>query len=456
MPLDETAALQHYDRILRSIYGGRRFLLFGGPLAAIAKTARALHGLGAASTFLLGDSPGTGDPPEPHLGPTLSLGIEGRGMMDAFRKGERTLLDLPAHARAAIDRWDPAREARALGFFTLSSCPAVAGRRRFADRPNAWRDLEDKTRVDAFWDEAGVARAPSEVVPIDLPSLRAAAKRLDRGAGTAWVGDAREGVHGGAEVLRRVVSDADAGEAAAYLGTRCDRARVMPFLEGIPCSIHGIVFPGGGTSVLRPVEMVTLRRRGSGRLLYAGTGTFFDPAPADRDAMRATARRVGEVLHRRLGYLGGFTIDGVLAAEGWLPTEMNPRPGAGHNALAASVQGLPIVPLLLAAQEGVEADWRPELLEDLIVTAADRTRSGAAQAVIEGPRTATEKGSFAEPAATWEIGPSPSGGFVRVTPAPGAVAPGDSLAPFAVRALAAADALLGTGLGPLEAAVRVR
>ena len=45
---DDKDALQHYDRILRSTYGGRRFLLFGGPLAGLAKTARALHTLGAA------------------------------------------------------------------------------------------------------------------------------------------------------------------------------------------------------------------------------------------------------------------------------------------------------------------------------------------------------------------------------------------------------------------------
>ena len=390
--------------------------------------------------------------------------------MDAFRRGERALLALPAEVQAAVDRWDPDREARALGFFTLASLQSLAGRRRFADRPNAWRDLEDKVRVDAFWDEAGVRRAPCEIVPADGASLRAAAGRIDRGSGTAWAGDAREGVHGGAEVLRRVVTGEDAAEASAYFAARCDRVRVMPFLEGIPCSIHGIVFPGGGMSVLRPVEMVTLRRAGTNRLLYAGTGTFFDPDPADRDAMRATARRVGEVLHARLGFLGGFTMDGVLGADGWLPTEMNPRPGAGHNALAASVTGLPIVPLLLAAQEGVAADWRPDLLERLIVDGADRTRSGAAQAITARGPEATARGAFAaepdgrlRPArdgetafATWEYGPSPSGGFVRVAPAPGAVAPGDSLAPFAVRVLAAADAFLGTGLGPLEAAKWVR
>jgi hypothetical protein len=28
--------------------------------------------------------------------------------------------------------------------------------------------------------------------------------------------------------------------ALAFFVTRCDRVRVMPFLDGVPCSIHGL------------------------------------------------------------------------------------------------------------------------------------------------------------------------------------------------------------------------
>ena len=55
-------------------------------------------------------------------------------------------------------------------------------------------ELEDKVVVDDLWDELGVARAPSEVVPADPAALPAATRRLDRGAGTAWAGDARQGL----------------------------------------------------------------------------------------------------------------------------------------------------------------------------------------------------------------------------------------------------------------------
>ena len=54
-----------------------------------------------------------------------------------------------------------------------------------------------------------------------------------------------------------------------------NRVRVMPFLEGVPCSVHGIVLPDG-TAALRPVELVTLRRGTD--LVYAGCATFWDPS----------------------------------------------------------------------------------------------------------------------------------------------------------------------------------
>jgi hypothetical protein len=467
-PLAEEAR-EHARRILRPVFEGRRLLLVGGPLTGLAKSAKALADLGVASFFLLGDGPGTGDPPDPALGPAVALPSGGADIVDAMRRAEARLLDLPPEVRAAVDRWDPDGRALAFVSFTMTRVDAVAGRRRFAPRPPEWEALEDKVAIDAFWDAAGVRRAPSAIVAADGDSLREAARRLDRGLGTAWAGDAREGVHGGAVCVRRVRTEEDAAEAAAFLAARCDRARVMPFLEGIPCSIHGLVFPGGRTAVFRPVEMVTLRRPGSGRLLYAGAASYFDPAAEDREAMRALARRVGAALHARLGYRGGFTVDGVLAEEGFLPTELNARLGAGHNLLASSSPGLPFVPLAIAAAAGLDLDFRPDLLEEAVTAAADRVRQGGAWASTEAPRAETAKAAFVDeagtlrparegeaPDATAETGPGAVGSFVRILPAPGRLAPGPSVAPWAVRALAAADRHLGTGFGPLEAARDVR
>jgi hypothetical protein len=463
-PLARSAA-EHYARVLRPVYGGRKWIVFGGPVAGLLRTARGLRALGAEGTFLLGDGMGTGEAPGPADGPWAALPSGGGDIIEAMRRGEAELGRLPPDVLAALDAWDPGGAARAYGWFTLTGVEEVGGRRRFAARPPRWAALEDKVAVEAFWDAAGVRRAPSEIVPADGASLRAAARRLDRGLGTAWAGDAREGLHGGAVCLRWIRAEEAAAGAVAFFATRCDRVRVMPFLEGIPCSIHGVVFPGGGTSVFRPVEMVVLRRPGEGRLLYAGAATYWDPPATDREAMRAVGRRVAEALRDRVGFLGGFTVDGVLSEEGFLPTELNARLGAGHNMLAASIPDLPFTPLALAAAEGLPLDWRPDLLEAALLEAADARRQGGAWSVFPGTRTSTEKHSLVEEggsfrparegeaaAASAEVGPGPAGPFLRILPAAGALPRGPSVAPWAVRVLAAADAHLGTAIGPLEPA----
>jgi hypothetical protein len=60
--------------------------------------------------------------------------------------------------------------------------------------------------------------------------------------------------------VRWVGTDEQARAAAEFLGEhRDDRLWVMPFLDGVSCSIHGFVLPGG-VAALRPVELLVLRR----------------------------------------------------------------------------------------------------------------------------------------------------------------------------------------------------
>ena len=310
-----------------------------------------------------------------------------------------------------------------------------------------------------------------EVVPAEAAALRAAAGRLDQGAGTAWAGDARQGFHGGAFGLRWVRGEEDVVEAVAFLAARCDRVRVMPFLEGVPCSIHGVVFPDG-VATFRPVEMVTLRRPGSNRLRYAGAATFWDPPAADREVMRDLARRVGAGLRERVGCRGAFTVDGVLAAEGFLPTELNPRLGAGLSMMTRDLPGLPVSLLDRALVEGEPLAYGAGDLERQVLAAADPTRAGGAWTVTErrpGPGDATRtlavtfEGGACRPAAdgrpadgVLSFGPSGVGGFVRLALDPGRVPVGPSVAPLAVAAFVLADERFGSGIGPLEPARAVR
>jgi hypothetical protein len=361
----------------------------------------------------------------------------------------RMLRLLPSEVADALDRWDPERRALVLSPM-FNELPEIAGRRVYGPRRPEWRRLEDKVVVDAFWDDLGVTRAPSEVVTAEPEALRAAAGRLDRGAGTAWAGDARQGFSGGALCLRWVRDGEDAAEAATFLGARCDRVRVMPFLEGIPCSIHGVVFPDG-VATFRPVEMVTLRRPGSNRLHYAGAATFWDPPAADREVMRDLARRVGAGLRERVGYRGAFTV------------------GAGLATMTRDLADLPVSLLDRALVEGETLAYAADDLERQVLSAADRTRAGGAWTVTDEPADTTRElpvsfeGDACRPAAAdrppdgvLSFGPSGVGGFVRLALDPGRVPAGSSVAPLAVAAFALADERFGTGIGRREPARPVR
>jgi len=459
---------------LRPLFAGRKVVLTGGPLAGLTGVCRRLRELGAERPFLLATGLGTGEVPDPEEAEWCVVEVRAPDVVAEIRAAMRMLRLLPPDVVDALDRWDPERRALVLSPM-FNELPEIAGRRVYGPRRPEWRRLEDKVLVDALWDELGVTRAPSEVVTAEPGALRAAAGRLDRGAGTAWAGDARQGFSGGAFCLRWVRDEEDAVEAAAFLGARCDRVRVMPFLEGIPCSIHGVVFPEG-VATFRPVEMVSLRRpggspggSGSNRLHYAGAATFWDPPAADREVMRDLARRVGAGLRERVGYRGAFTVDGVLTAEGFLPTELNPRFGAGLATMTRDLPDLSVSLLDRALVEGEPLAFAAGDLERQVLAVADRVRAGGAWTVTKEPADATRElavafeGGACRPApagrtpdGVLSFGPSGVGGFVRLALDPDRVPAGPPVAPLAVAAFALADERFGTGIGRLEPARAVR
>ena len=185
--------------------------------------------------------------------------------------------------------------------------------------------------------------------------------------------------------------------------------------------------------------------------------------------MRALARRVGRALREQVGFRGSFSIDGVLAEEGFLPTELNPRLGAGMSTLAGALGDFPLTPLCLAIAEGEPLDYRPELLERAVVQAADAHRVCGGGRTIRRKLTETgtidlvrdgddyrEAVSGEDPEATLLFGPGPIGGFLRFTLNPDHNEPGPPSAPEAARAFQLADRLLGTDFGVLEAARDLR
>ena len=453
---------------LRSIYGGgRRWIIATEVLVGAGGMVSWLEQLGAESALVIASAPGTGDPPNPDFAPNpIVFDVVSATMMEAIRQSSELLANLPIEAVARVDAYDPGHELRVLGTIFDDGRP-VAGRAKYAARPIAWQQLEDKTTVDELWDAIGVTRASSEIAAAhDLAELEAASERIDQGSGTVWAADSREGFHGGASFTRHVRTSEDMLKVQGDFAAIADSIRVMPFLEGVPCSIHGIVFDDY-VIALRPCEMLVFRRP-DGSFHYGRAATFWDPPGTDREQMRTMARDVGAHLREHFSYRGAFTVDGVMTEVGFRPTELNPRFGAALGTIFAALE-LDGVLLNFAIVEGEDADWRPRELEGLMLEAADRDRRGGTMAVVpvhiaetERVDLAFEDGAFrfAEGgdvvAAKAMRGPHSAGGIVFATFVPEVTPIGASCGPRAAAALAFLDEVWSLGIGPLEPATDAR
>jgi len=260
------------------------------------------------------------------------------------------------------------------------------------------------------------------------------------------------------------VTAGDRLDALTFFGPRCDRVRVMPFLDGVPCSIHGIVLPDG-TAAFRPVELAIMRGEGR-RFVYGGQGTTWDPPDADREEMRDLARRTGEHLRGRVGYRGGFGIDGVLTVDGFRPTELNTRMSGGLSTLAQGVDPAAFTLLGIACVAGHDPGVTVAELEAWALPAMDGTRVAKAIAMSArrlGDDTVdlpvrwdgaalhlASAGPDADAAAdaTVMVGPSAVGSYAKVNG--DLLHRGDRLATLNAALLRFLDAELDAGFGEVE------
>ncbi|MFQ5516967.1 MAG: hypothetical protein ACE5E8_05270 [Acidimicrobiia bacterium] len=237
---------------------------------------------------VIADSVGTGpDPEEGVFDEIIMVDVTATSVMDAVRGYQAALLNLSPEAAAALDRFDPAGDALVMPAMWQTDEP-VGGRPIYGGRPEDWRRLEDKILVAGLLEGAGIELAPYEIVDLASADVLSVHLRLDRGMGTIWVADNREGWHGGGEMMRWARTAAELDRAVWFLSGHADRARAMPFLDGIPCSIHGIVTPDYVVSG-RPVEMVVLRSPDG--LQYCGAATSWMAKEDDEAAMRTGGRK---------------------------------------------------------------------------------------------------------------------------------------------------------------------
>ncbi|MET8761309.1 ATP-grasp domain-containing protein [Lentzea sp. NPDC004782] len=448
---------------LGRLFGDRLVVLAGG--TRLAKRAHELHALGARHTLVL-DTDDHAPLHDSEIARWVSLGIKGGFVAVEQRRLGKLLTKPSAEVRRILREFDPAAEALVIST-PYNEIGSFQGRPVLNAREHKWVELENKTTIDALWDELSARRAPAMVFDLDFERLWGASEILDRGAGVVWSGDG-PAINGGANFVRRVRSYEEAKEAFEVLAPKCEQVRVMPFLEGIPVSVHGIVFPDG-TAVLRPIEMVVPRRQGQAKFLYAGCASYYDPPVWIRDEMRNLARRVGEHLRGTVGYRGTFTLDGIATEDGFLPTEINTRYGGAMVCFEDAVPSLPLALVQVALVAGWDLGISSMQFEELVLQAADNIRSGAVGANVRAvqPTQVDERRVIFtgwacrlahpdEPAhATLRLSPSPIGGRLDLDLHRENMPVGAPVAALTVAAFALADQEWGTGLGALEPAIAV-
>ena len=192
------------------------------------------------------------------------------------------------------------------------------------------------------------------------------ATTLDDGAGTVWAADATCGFHGAAAPTRWVTDDAEAaaveGRARRRAAPRCGSCR------------SSTAWRRRSTASCSPTVSSRCGPSSSSRCARAtASSTPGAPRSGTRQPVcvtRCAGRRggSGEQLRADVDFRGAFTLDGVATRDGFRPTEVNPRFGAGLMVITTGPRRVPltlVLDLVVAGRPlGVTAEWlEAELLD---------------------------------------------------------------------------------------------
>jgi hypothetical protein len=278
---------------------------------------------GAVRAYILGRATcGTipGDPP--------IWSISARSDLPMERMAFELSLRSPTTALARwLDKVDPEHRLVLLGG-VYTEVPNLRGRRVYGWRRPEWAQWEDKTHIDELFARADVPTPPYAIVSVDDPGIADRAAHLDAGLGIIVAIDCSSGYTGDAKGLRWVRDKQQLAEHISEARARSRRLRVAPFVEGVPCSILGLV-ARDGVAAFDPLEVVTLHDPDRQHLLFCGTSNRWRPPRESAETMREATRRAGAELARCADYRGFFSLDGILTDRGFVATELNPRHASG-------------------------------------------------------------------------------------------------------------------------------
>jgi hypothetical protein len=444
----EPEPLEPWERHLSEPVRGRPVIVGFELLVGMTDTVTDLARWGARRPLLIADGRGTGAIPDPDAADVLLVEEQRAGSLtEQVRARMRPDERLTPDVVEAVERYDPAGDA-VWWVSPVALNEPMLGRAVNGGRPRSQAMLEDKLLVDGLLDAVGAPRPPSRTARTAYDVLMQATREVTSETGVeqvVWAGDNRGGTNGGGDFIRWIRSLELAQEAAAFFAERCDQVRVSAFLDGVPCSVHGIVLPDG-IVVLRPVELVALRDPDRGVFVYGGMGTSWSPRPDDAAEMRDLAARVGRHLQLEHGYRGGFGIDGVLTSEGFRVTELNARFSGGlarlERAAPAAQLGLVHVNAVLGRDVGrpatdIEQHAMALLAENPFVDTFGLSTRGVvddhAEILVQAGDGCLEVADSEETMIGTVVGgPSALGSFFRFLSLDGIVLEGERAAPLSV------------------------
>lgn len=304
---DEDVHLSIADRLTHHL-AGRMVVLLGTRSSDTTRWHRLLHSAGTRQALVLtfDDAP---------LRPLLAQSpATGATDLLARQHGLIATLDQPSTLSRLVDQFDPGGRA-VLVFTDPLDPPTWGGRSQLGAKHPSWRLFEHKATVDTLWDTMGIRRAETVVFdhPASLPMGEFAFA-----TGTVWACQRRgSGPTTGADGIRW--SRSPSPPAHPNVAAVSQRVRAMPLLPGRSCRLHGLVF-ADRVAVFPPLELVVLSRPETESFLCAGSVPL-----AGHTELSQLTTTIGSGLRDHLGYRGGFAVDGILAPEGFLPTDLNTR-----------------------------------------------------------------------------------------------------------------------------------
>ncbi|MGW2426325.1 hypothetical protein ACWC0C_45305 [Streptomyces sp. NPDC001709] len=377
--IDEATGRDPED-VVTEFFSKRKVVVVSSRVSAVAWLRDLFTARGLAAPFLvLADATGLSAEADFH-----EVEVKADSVDTWLGALESRIVSPPAELLAALDAYDPAREAIVLTPPFRQGRPTLLGRRCFGFRRAEWARYEDKTVSDSFWARAGVPHLQSVVTELSENNLRAAFEECDEGAGVVVSADATQVMHSGSRGVVRVSSADEIPRAHDFLAGRCAKVRVAPFVEGISCSTHGMVFDHD-VAVFRPIEQVVLRQGQFFPLM--GGSSFWTPPAEVTERIRAFTAQVGHRLRSEADYRGGFHIDGIISARGFMPIEVNARMGPYINGIAVGA-GIPLELINNMVMEGEPVDIDMRDFERRVIGALDSAPVVRVAMSLEGTKGA--------------------------------------------------------------------